>query len=368
MLLTNKIRVLIVDDSSVSRAMLREILEEQEDIEVIAEAINGKEAIALVQVLSPNLVTMDLNMPVMGGIEAIDFIMCHKAVPILVVSSETDAELAYQALDYGALDVITKPSFDFEEMQLLVNKVRLLSGVPVITRLQSNKQISARVATNANIESSIKHAFITHPIKCADSPIFAIAASTGGPQALAHLLSALPANFAAPIVIAQHISNGFIEGMAHWLSCLCSLPVKVAEQGESLVAGTIYLSPSEQHLTLTPDFRVKLKARIDSDIYHPSCDEMLISVAQVYGKNAVGIIMTGMGHDGVLGMTEIYKQQGITLAQDEASSVIYGMNGETVKAKVVHLELPLNQLANAMLKILQLKPATYLASLQQGCL
>ena len=371
MLLTNKIRVLIVDDSSVARAMLREILEEQEDIEVVAEATNGKEAIALVQALRPNLVTMDLNMPVMSGTEAIDCIMRHKAVPILVISSETDAELAYQALDHGALDVIIKPSFNLEEMQLLVDKVRLLSGVPVITRLQSCKLINPTVEANANalvLGSIVNSPVITGSVKGANAPIFAIAASTGGPQALAHLLSALPANFAAPIVIAQHISNGFIEGMAHWLSGLCRLPVKVAEDGELLVAGTIYLSPSEQHLTLTPDFQVKLKARVDSDIYHPSCDEMLASVAQVYGKNAVGIIMTGMGRDGVLGMTEIYKRQGITLAQDEASSVIYGMNGETVKAGVVHLELPLSQLANAMLKIVQLKPVTYLASLQQSCL
>lgn len=380
MIIPKQIRVLVADDSSVARAMLRAILEEQEDIQVIAEAENGQQAVELVQLLRPDLVTMDLCMPVMNGIEAIAQIMHNKAVPILVVSSETDAELACEALYHGALDVINKPSFDEEEAEFLVERVRLLAGVPVITRIQRSKLVH-KTATSLTTESST-----TKPMICAAvitplqsmsklvgfsqsvflNPIFAIASSTGGPKALANLLSELPANFAAPIVVAQHISNGFIEGMAQWLSSVSLLPVKVAEEGELLVAGTVYLSPSEQHLTLTPNFKVKLKQRAEQDIYHPSCDEMLASVANIYGKNAVGIIMTGMGRDGTLGMTKIYEQGGLTLAQDEASSVIYGMNGEAVKAGVIHLELPLSKLAEEMLKIVQLKPAIYLAALRRG--
>lgn len=354
-----KIRVLIADDSSVAREMLRAVLEEQDDIEVIAEATNGKEAVELTQQLRPDLVTMDLNMPVMNGVKAIEHIMHQKAVPILVVSSETDAELACEALYHGALDAINKPSFNLEEMDYLVQRVRLLSGVPVITRIQRCNLIRPTTPSLTSV------AVIIPSVKQADQPIFAIAASTGGPKALANLLSELPANFAAPIIIAQHISNGFIEGMAQWLSGVCLLPVKVAEEGELLVAGTVYLSPSEQHLTLTADFKVKLKQRAEQDIYHPSCDEMLVSAAQIYGKNAVGIIMTGMGRDGTLGMTQIYEQGGVTLAQDEASSVIYGMNAEAVNAGVIHLELPLSKLAGEMLKILQLKPATYLTALRR---
>lgn len=360
---TKKIRVLIADDSSVAREMLRAVLEEQDDIEVIAEATNGKEAVELTGQLRPDLVTMDLNMPVMNGVKAIEHIMHQKAVPILVVSSETDAELACEALYHGALDAINKPSFNLEEMDYLVQRVRLLSGVPVITRMQRCNLIRQAAESLTSVAIIVSPELAKQPIST--QPIFAIATSTGGPKALANLLSELPANFAAPIVIAQHISNGFIEGMAQWLSGVCLLPVKVAEEGERLVDGTVYLSPSEQHLTLTADCKVKLKQRVEQDIYHPSCDEMLISVAQIYGKNAVGIIMTGMGRDGTLGMTQIYEQGGVTLAQDEASSVIYGMNAEAVNAGVVHLELPLSKLAGEMLKILQLKPATYLAALRR---
>lgn len=353
------IRVLIVDDSSVARGMLRAILEEHEDIQVIAEAVNGKEAIKLVQQLRPDLVTMDLNMPVMDGVAAIKHIMHQKAVPILVVSSETDAELAYQALDYGALEIMTKPSYDSEEAKLLVQQVRLLSGVPVITRLQ-------RCVIKQNFAEHLASVVSLTASKTLDHPIFAIASSTGGPKALANLLAVLPADFPAPIVIAQHISNGFIEGMALWLSSLSKLPVKVAEDGELLIPSCVYLSPSEQHLTITKDYKVKLKDRVETDIYHPSCDEMLTSVAEVFGTEAVGIIMTGMGRDGTRGMTAIYEQGGVTLAQDEASSVIYGMNAEAVEAGVIHLELPLKNLAEEMLKILLLKPASYLAALQRG--
>lgn len=350
------IKVLVVDDSSLAREMLRDILEEQEDIQVIGEAVNGKEAVELVKQLRPDLVTMDLNMPIMNGLEAIETIMHHKAVPILVVSGETDAELAYQALANGALDIITKPSFDTEQTQQLLNQVRVLAGVPVITRIHRSNKL-------ANHLASVVALTAPKPI---EHPIFAIAQSTGGPRALANLLAVLPADFPAPIVVAQHISNGFIEGMAQWLATLSLLPVKVAEEGELLVAGTVYLSPSEQHLTFTQDHRVKLKDRLETDIYHPSCDEMLISVAQVFGKEATGIIMTGMGRDGTQGMKAIYEQGGITLAQDEATSVIYGMNAEAIKAGVIHTVLPLNSLAEEMLRILLLKPAGYLAALRRG--
>lgn len=357
MISTKVIKVLIVDDSSVARAILREILEDQEDIEVVSEAVNGKQAIELVQQLRPDLVTMDLNMPVMSGLEAIEHIMHHKAVPILVVSSQTDADLAYKALLNGALEVIAKPNFDTTQIEQFVHQIRLLSGVPVITRIkrfnnEKHNKITNQVCFVENIAT--------------EHSIFAIATSTGGPKALANLLSVLPEDFPAPILVAQHISEGFIEGMAYWLSTLSLLAVKVAEDGELLVPGKVYLSPSEQHLTITQEYRVKLKNRTEKDIYHPSCDEMLRSVAEVFGKEAVGIILTGMGRDGTKGMTDIYNHGGITLAQDEASSVIYGMNAEAVKAGVIHRELPLSCLAEEMLRILVLKPVNYLAALRQS--
>ncbi len=362
MMTPKKIRVLIVDDSDVAREILRTLLEDQQDIEVVAEARNGREAIELVQQFRPDLVTMDLNMPGISGIEAIEHIMHDKAVPILVVSNESDAQMAYEALRCGALDVMAKPTYDAAEAEHFQSQVRLLAGVPVITRLRRRLMIEAvsepvfkPIAATSAVDPGVGY-----------QQVFVLASSTGGPQALAHLLPQFEAGFSAPILIAQHISDGFIDGMAQWLSGLCELTVKVAEDGEYLRAGNVYLSPSEQHLTVGADRRVKLKKRADNDIYHPSCDELLSSVATVFGRNAIAIIMTGMGRDGTRGMAAIHAQGGITLAQDEASSVIYGMNAEAVKAGVIQRELPLKCLADEMLRILALTPAGYCSALQRG--
>lgn len=351
-----RIRVLIVDDSSVVRELLKSLLLEADDFEVIGEACNGKEAIALVQQLRPDLVTMDLNMPIMGGLEAIEHIMHDKAVPILVVSNEADAEQAYEAINYGALDVMAKPCYDPDSADVFVSKVRLLAGVPVITRLR-RRTLLEPYPVAAELPISI--------LEPDYQQVFVIASSTGGPQALALLLPQLPAEFPAPILIAQHISDGFIDGMALWLSGLCQLTVKVAEQGEPLRAGYVYLSPSERHLTVSPERCVTLVERLESDIYHPSCDTLFKSVAEVYSTDTIGIIMTGMGRDGSEGMRAIYQCGGITLAQDEASSVIYGMNAEAVNKGVVHSVLPLAVLADEMLRIVTLGIARYRTTLQQ---
>lgn len=355
MLTAKRIRVLIVDDSSVARDILRALLEDADDMEVVGEACNGKEAIALVQQLRPDVVTMDLNMPVMSGLQAIEHIMHDKAVPILVVSNESDAESAYEAINYGALDVMVKPGCESDAAQMFVSQVRLLAGVPVITRLRR------RTVLESYPTATVAAAPLSAAVPSYQQ-VFVIASSTGGPQALALLLPQLQADFPAPILIAQHISDGFIEGMALWLSSLCHLTVKVAEQGEPLRAGYVYLSPSETHLTVSSERCVRLIKRQDSDIYHPSCDTLLRSVAEVYGTHAIAIIMTGMGRDGSEGMRDIDQCGGITLAQDEASSVIYGMNAEAVNKGVIHSVLPLSAIADEMLRIVTLGSHSYRAA------
>ena len=346
MVIAKVIRVVIVDDSPVARDILRALLEEQEGIEVIAEACNGKEAVEMVAQLRPDLVTIDLNMPVMNGIEAIVHIMQSKAVPILVVSNESDAEMAYQAISSGALEVIAKPTYTLQGAENFVRQVRLLAGIPVITRL--------RPRTTPELPAPVLKTYkpLSSPMTVsAVRQVFAIASSTGGPQALAHVLSQLPADFHAPIVIAQHISDGFIDGMAQWLSGVCQLNVKVAQDGEPLRNGCVYLSPSEQHMTVTTERCIKLKARAVGDIYRPSCDVLLTSVAEAFGAQAVGLIMTGMGRDGPQGMQAIHNKGGVTWAQDEASSVIYGMNAEAVNLGVIQRQLPLSTIASEMLRI-----------------
>ncbi|PKG46900.1 MULTISPECIES: chemotaxis-specific protein-glutamate methyltransferase CheB [Halomonadaceae] len=338
------IRVVIADDSQVARDVLRDILSRDGDIDIVGEATNGREAVELAKRLVPQLITMDLNMPVMDGLSAIEEIMHTKGIPILVISDRSDAQSAYQAIEVGALEVMPKPSLDEADGDRLLERVRLLAGVSVITRLRRRSKapapltpMSAPLTPTRGLPRDFQH-------------VIAIACSTGGPQALVRVLRLLPAGFPAPIVIAQHISHGFINGMAQWLASLCAMPVSVGQEGEQLRPGHIYLSPSECDLCVTPRHRFRLQPSPEISIYHPSCDVLLASVAEVYGSDAIGIILTGMGRDGVNGMRAIYQAGGTTFAQDEASSVIYGMNQEAVKAGVIQYELPLDSLPDRLMR------------------
>ncbi|GAB0057170.1 Two-component system, chemotaxis family, protein-glutamate methylesterase/glutaminase [Candidatus Magnetaquicoccaceae bacterium FCR-1] len=338
------IRVVIADDSMMARQILRQILEDAGGIEVVGEATNGRQAVELVRALQPDLVSMDLEMPVMGGLGAIEEIMCAKAVPILVVSSAAGAREALEATMLGALEVIEKPGLVGESATLFVDKVRLLAGVSVVTRLKS-KNFSPRPPV-VPLSHDACHPFV-YP------RLFAIASSTGGPQALARILAALPSDFACPVLIAQHISDGFAGGLVEWLSTVTRLPVHLAEDGDSLRAGVVHISPSEMHLTVTPQRRLALIKRVDSDIYRPSCDRLLASTAEVFGSRAVGIILTGMGSDGAAGMLNIHRRGGVTLAQDEATSLIYGMNQVAILAGAVQRIVPLDLIAPEMVRLAQ---------------
>lgn len=342
-----EICVLIVEDSALARDFLRCILEEAGGFVVIAEAANGSEALALLAGgHQPDLITMDLEMPVMGGLECIELIMEKQAVPILVVSAVADAGMAYAAISKGALDVVEKPSLDNRKAEEFVNKARMVSKIKVIKHL--------RVAKSADLQQSPQTMNTVGARGPRDDMIFAIASSTGGPQALNFILAGLPENFPAAIVIAQHITDdGFAVGMAGWLNIASKLPVTLAQDGDSIIAGHVYLSPSERNLVVTQERRLKLSERTGTDIYHPSCDNLLGSVAQVYGRKAVGIILTGMGNDGAAGMCRIAAMGGRTLAQDSATSVIYGMNQIAIEQGCVQSVLPLEQIPDAMLLALQ---------------
>ena len=339
------IRVVIVDDSSMVRTLLRSFLEGEAGIEIVGEAANGRQAIELARELKPDLITMDLEMPVMNGLEAIQEIMFSKAVPILVVSSVADAQMAVEALSCGALEVLGKPDYTPEQAANFVARVRLLAGVSVITRrrLWSPPALAVAAPTGLAATSDYPH-------------VFAIASSTGGPQALAQILPALPAGFPCPVVIAQHIADGFAGGMAEWLSSLCKLPVRLASEGDLLQPGVIHLAPSEAHLQITPTRRLSLVERGPLDIYHPSCNILLSSVAEVFGSQAVGIILTGMGSDGAKGISRIREKGGVTLGQDEASSVIYGMNQVAIASGDVQQVLAVDAIANAMIRLASAGP------------
>ncbi|MCB1778116.1 MAG: chemotaxis-specific protein-glutamate methyltransferase CheB [Candidatus Competibacteraceae bacterium] len=337
-----KVRVLVVDDSVLARALIRAMIEMNKGLTVCGEAENGRQAVAQALALQPDIITMDLQMPEMDGLQAIEEIMAVRPTPILVLSDAADAQNAMAAVARGALEATNKSAT--HDNPGFTERLKMLAGIPVIRHIRSKHPLIAP-----------RFAMPAPPPLPADREagmrggrIFAIAASTGGPQALAQLLSGLPADFPAPVLIAQHISDGFAAGMAAWLNSLCPLTVAIAQEGERLVAGRIYLADCRMHLTITPNQQIHLQPRAERDIYRPSCDVMLTAVAEVFGPRAVGIILTGMGHDGAQGMAAIRRAGGFTLGQDEATSVVYGMNREAVMAGDVQSVLPLNAIANEM--------------------
>lgn len=346
-----RIRVVIADDSRLARDLLRAIFEAEPGMEVVGEASNGREAVALVQQLRPHLVTMDLEMPLMDGVAAVEEIMCTRAVPILVVSSVADAPRALDAVAHGALEIVPKPDTTPEAAAHLLARARLLAGVSVITRLRVRSSAVpsplAEAAPGVLTAAPTPTPVLTHAL-VPGTRVFAVAASTGGPQALAQILPALPPDFACPVLVAQHISDGFAQGMAQWLASLCPLPVRLACDGEALRPGHIYIAPSEHHLAVTAQHQLQWRPRLPQDLYRPSCDVLLSSVAAVFRAQAVGIVLSGMGHDGACGLAAIRAAGGCTLAQDEASSLIFGMNRVAIERAAVQQVLPVGEMAAAM--------------------
>jgi two-component system chemotaxis response regulator CheB len=334
------IRVLVVDDSSFARELIADVLATDKDIVLAGEAANGKEALQKVAELKPDLVTMDIEMPVMNGLEAIEKIMALHAVPILVVTTKSDAGTAYAAVSKGALDLVAKPDVSIEAAHEFIAKIKMLAGIRVITHMKGKRLVPEP-------GGAVKPIFS----RAAGERLVAIASSTGGPAALSIILSALPQDFPCPVVIAQHMADGFVGGMVEWLSKGIRMKVKVASEGECLSAGTVYISPSERHMEVGRDRKVVLTERKANDIYRPSCDALLRSAATVYGPDTVGVILTGMGMDGAQGMKSIKEAKGMTLAQDEKSSIVYGMNKVAVDSGCVGMILPIDRIGRELIRI-----------------
>lgn len=336
--------VLIVDDSSLARDLIRSILTEDPSVWVVGEASNGREAMVKVAELKPDVVTMDIEMPVMGGLDAIERIMAEFPVPIMVLTALRDASTAFSALSRGALEVVEKPDIGQARGAELVRKVRLLAGVRVVRRKMHT--------------AAVQPLPTTLPASGLDRPqvrIIVIAASTGGPEAILSILSHLPADFVIPIVVAQHIADGFAQGMAEWLDKTTPFRVRVAGDGQLLSAGKVLIIPPEYSMRVTRQGLLRLAEREKNTRYHPSCDAFLCSVAESYREHAAGIILSGMGDDGVTGMSAIKKAGGITLAQDENSSLIYGMNRLAVERGCVDKVLALQAIPGELARIACLK-------------
>jgi two-component system, chemotaxis family, protein-glutamate methylesterase/glutaminase len=341
------VTVVLVDDSGIERRFIRTAIAADPGIEVVGEARTGRDAIALVERLRPSAVVLDLELPGMAAIEIIERIMAIRPTPILVCSTEGDADRAAAALAAGAIDVVARPTARSADRtsyaEALRRGVRVASRVKVIThprgRLKSRTTTSPARALAAPAEGTID--------------LIAIGASTGGPQALAHLLGALPADFGPAVVVVQHMADGFIEGLANWLDELCALPVGVAKPGARLLPGTVMIAPSARNLIVNDHLRVSIEQPPASQFHVPGVDVTFESVARTVGPRAVGVLLTGMGRDGAVGLKAMRDAGAITIGQDEDSSAVWGMPAAAAACGAVQRQLPLIDIAPELVAILQ---------------
>ncbi len=353
--------VVLVDDSGVERRFLRSILGTDPGLLVVGEARTGRDALALVERLRPSAVVLDLELAGMAAIEIIERIMASVPTPILVCSTKGDAERAAAALAAGAVDVVARPMTSDADRTLygdaVLRGVRVASRVRVITHPRARlKNRAAAAAADATATSAAAGSTNRRPVPIVSEgtvDLVVIGASTGGPQALAHLLGALPIGFAPAIVVVQHMADGFIEGLASWLDTLCALPVAIATDGCRLRGGTVTIAPGARNLIVNDHLRISFEPPAETQFHIPGVDATFQSVARNIGPRAIGVLLTGMGRDGAIGLKAMRDAGAITIGQDEESSTVYGMPGAAVACGAVQRELPLVEIAPELVAILQ---------------
>jgi two-component system chemotaxis response regulator CheB len=340
-----KTRVLVVDDSPLARDIISAILQEDPDIDVIGQAENGQIAVEMVASLRPDLVTMDIMMPIMDGLEAIQQIMAFHPTPILVVTSSGEAEVAYRAISSGALEVMQKPDLSVGPSEWLgfSRRVKLLAQVRVITHLRGRSAGSTQVLPIMGPEALRLGG---------QDRLLAIGASTGGPAALSKVLAGLPYDLTVGVVIVQHIADGFVPGLVNWLKSVTMLKVKAAEDGERIDPGMVYIAPTGTHTVVTCEGRLGLRRSPPVESQRPAVDVLFQSVQEHYDRRAIAVLLTGMGRDGARGLKAIRDAGGRTLVQDQASCVVFGMPKAAIDLDAAEQILPLSSIPAAVVKLL----------------
>jgi two-component system chemotaxis response regulator CheB len=332
--LAEPITVLVGEDSRTVRRSIVEVLSAQPDMTVVGEAGDGKETIELCLALKPQVITLDMMMPVVSGLAATEYIMAFCPTPIVIVSGSTNrGEMfrTYEALAAGALDVIEKPraSEPIEAwQQRLVDTVRVASRVRVITHPRGRLRANWDFGTPAQVMPLSSPSLSAQPRP--RLAVVAIGASTGGPKAIVDVLRELPANFPVPILVVTHISASFAAGFADWVGANSPLPVRLAQDGDSVARPGVTVAPADRHL-IVEDGRLRLLTTAALHSCRPSVDVLFGSLAREYGARVAGVLLTGMGRAGAAGLLGIRTTGGVTIAQDEDSSVIFGMPAEAIR-------------------------------------
>jgi two-component system chemotaxis response regulator CheB len=337
------IRVLIAEDSAFVAEVLAGVLGSDPEIVVVGRARNGEEAVELARRLRPDVITMDVRMPVLDGIGATEAIMAEVPTPILIVSAAVDekgTETAFEAIRAGAMDVVEKPRGAFSRDYLAMG-AELLRRLKLVSRVRPVRRPARRRKPGAPP--------MDLPGPSGRGRIVAVAASTGGPAAFSYILGQLPREFPWPLLAVQHIAPGFLDGFVRWLQTQTEMEVRTAEHGEWPRAGTVYFPPDGFHLGVDSGGRIVLDPSAPVDGHRPSATYLFRSVARSYGAQGIGVILTGMGEDGARGLLDLRREGGWTAAQDEATSVVAGMPGAAVDLGAAERVLPLERIPRAIL-------------------
>ena len=342
-----EIRVLLVDDSPIAIEFMRRMLATAPEIVVVGTASDGAEALALIPRVRPDVICTDLHMPKMDGLELTREVMARHPLPILVQSISVQAEQThniFQVIEAGALDILAKPRGGLESdfgvtAHDLITKIRILSGVKVIARRRAASEAAAK-----QMPSSLADLAASPP------RMIGIGASTGGPQALERVLGQLPADFPLPLLCVQHIAEGFMQGLVAWLAACCRIRVRTADEGVQPLAGTAYFPPDDRHIEIDDAGTFRCSSALPFSGHRPSVDIAFSSLARRYGAAAMGVLLTGMGADGAQGMLDIARAGGLTIAQDEESSVVFGMPRRAIELGAAKHVLPLDQIGPALIR------------------
>lgn len=342
------IKVLVVDDSPMIQHLMIDILSSDKDINVIGVVKNGEEAVNFVGKNKPDIITMDINMPVMDGFEATRRIMETNPVPIIMVTglfNSKDIDKTFKAMQAGAVSVIEKPvgitdnNFNIIS-ENMIKMVKLMSEVKVIKRKSFNRNVISTHVSDRKLNADYL-----------ELKVAAIGVSTGGPPVLQSIFSKLPPNIKVPILVVQHITPGFLAGLVAWLSQVTKYPIHIATQGEKVLPGHIYFAPDEYHMGINNNGQILLNKGEKENGLRPAVSYLFSSIANSYGKNSLAILLTGMGKDGALELKQLKDKGAITVAQDKETSVIFGMPGEAIKLDAATYVLSPEKIAELFNKI-----------------
>jgi two-component system chemotaxis response regulator CheB len=340
------IKVLVVDDSAFSRQTIRKMLESSRGIEVVGVAADGMDAMAKTIRLVPDLITLDFNMPKMDGFSFLRWVMKEQPTPVIMVSAHDENALA--SLEMGAVDFIAKPtkraSVELKNIEKdLLSKVR---GVKDFNMTKVSKSIKRIESRKKSVTSKLR------PLT--EISVVAVGASTGGPPALQVVLSEIPRDFPSGIVVSQHMPKGFTKTLAERLNRCSHLSIKEAETGDIVEPGRVLISPGGAHMTFRKNLdniSVFIDEPRDRDKYVPSVDLMMLSAVKCFDEKVMGVMLTGMGNDGMKGMVAIRKKGGYTIAESEETAVVFGMPGEAIKAGAVQKVTPLELISKEIVRV-----------------